>query len=360
MNRIRTGIMALLVLFVLVAPGIAQAKVVDQAGLFNASTISQLDQRISAIKSTYGRDVLIVTVPSLGGRTIPQVASSFINVPVEQISGVYIFIAKQEKKVDVAVGANTVNVIPPARKDEIKQQIISQFKGGSFDQGILAGMNAIETDFRTTAAAPNRSVVPVSNGAPVTPAEHRSSGGFSFLWLILIVVGVFVVINIIRSLARGASGGYGGGVPGSPGYGGGGYGGGYGAPGMGGGGGFMSSLLGGVGGALAGNWLYDKFSGRGESHSGYVDPSSAAYTGGQPAGGSDWTSPAAGTGWSNDGGSSWGTPDSGGGSWGGSSDSGFGSSFSDSGSGSGSWGGSDAGFGGSIDSGGGGGGGDWS
>ena len=35
----------------------------------------------------------------------------------------------------------------------------------------------------------------------------------------------------------------------------------------GGGGGFFSSLLGGIGGAMAGNWLYDRFFG-GNSHSG--------------------------------------------------------------------------------------------
>jgi uncharacterized protein len=48
-----------------------------------------------------------------------------------------------------------------------------------------------------------------------------------------------------------------------PGMGGPGYGApGYGAPGYGGGGGgFMSGLLGGLGGAVAGNWLYDQFSG---------------------------------------------------------------------------------------------------
>ena len=48
----------------------------------------------------------------------------------------------------------------------------------------------------------------------------------------------------------------------APGYGGGG-----------GGGGFMSSMFGGIGGALAGNWLYDQFSGR-PSRRGSVDQSS--------------------------------------------------------------------------------------
>ena len=58
---------------------------------------------------------------------------------------------------------------------------------------------------------------------------------------------------------------------GRPGYG---YGGGgYGGPG-GGGGGFFSSLFGGIGGAMAGNWIYDQFSGR---HQGGGSVENASY-----------------------------------------------------------------------------------
>ena len=70
-----------------------------------------------------------------------------------------------------------------------------------------------------------------------------------------------------------------------PGYGGPGYGGG-------GGGGFMSSLFGGIGGAMAGNWLYDQFSGR--HHGGNVDstsytPGSDAIPAGDVGGADDWS-----------------------------------------------------------------------
>ncbi len=87
------------------------------------------------------------------------------------------------------------------------------------------------------------------------------------------ILAVMLVLRIIGAIFRAMSGGgqYGGGQMmggrggypghGGPGYGGGGYGG---APA--GGGGFMSSMFGGIGGALAGNYLYDQFSGR--NHSG--------------------------------------------------------------------------------------------
>ena len=97
------------------------------------------------------------------------------------------------------------------------------------------------------------------------------------------------------------------------------------APGYGGrGGGFLSSLFGGIGGAMAGNWLYDQFSGR--HHGGdYADNTShGADVGnqgtGSDAGGSDWSGGGAVGDWGGDagGGGDWGGGgDGGGGDWGG-------------------------------------------
>lgn len=340
MNRIHRSVLVLLVLLALFAPGIAQARVVDEAGMFSAATISQLDQQIAAIKSSSGRDVLIVTVPSLNGQTVAQAAQRHITGPVENIGGVFVFISKQEKKIDIAVGRNTVNAIPQTRKEAIRQGIVRDFRAGNVDQGILTGVTAIGESIRAVAGT-SSGPVSTTPATRSTPAAHRG-GGFSWLTLILIAVAVFVVINIIRGMAQRSMGG--GMAPGGPGYGGGGPGYGGGGPGYGGGyaggpggGGFMSGLLGGLGGAVAGNWLYDRFSGR-HDQSGVADQSAGSPYGAQA--GSDWnSSSSAGTGWSSDGGGSWGGSDSGG----------FGGSVSDSF-------GSDAGFGGSADSGGG----DWS
>ena len=358
MNRLRRVLVTLLALFVVLAPGTAQAKVVDEAGLFSAATMSQLDQRISALKSTYDRDVLIVTVATLGGQTIPQVAQRYINVPVQRIGGVYIFIARQEKKIDIAIGANTMTAIPKDKKEQIRQGLVSAFRSGSFDTGILAAVSSIDDDLRLArsaglpASAPDQ--VPVVRTAPAAPVESRASSGGGmglFGWIFIIFIG-WLVFSVIRGLFRGATGGGGGpmygGGGGGPMYGGGGYG----APmGGGGGGGFWGNFLGGVGGAMAGNWLYDKMSGRGEGYTHSSDSSSGYYTGGVSTPSSpDWSN-STGSGWSDDGGASWGGGDSGG-SWGGSD------SFGDSGGGFGgdsSFGDSGGGFGGDS-----GGGGDWS
>ncbi len=111
------------------------------------------------------------------------------------------------------------------------------------------------------------------------------------------------------------------------------------------GGGFFSGMLGGLGGALAGNWLYDQFSGR-HSNYGSADAASTDYSSGVPGQGGDAIvgaddDPGGGTSWDDGAGA-----DTGGGDWGG---------------GGGDWGGGDGGgdWGGGGGDWGGGGGGDW-
>ncbi len=136
-----------------------------------------------------------------------------------------------------------------------------------------------------------------------------------FLIIGLGLLALFIVIRLLGALfSGGGQAGYGrpmGGGPGmgGPGYGGGGYGGG------GGGGGFMSSMFGGIGGALAGNWLYDQFSGR--HNDGGVGQTSSNY---DPGVGSE-SPPDEGFVTPGDGGGDWGggggDTGGGGGDWGG-------------------------------------------
>ena len=171
----------------------------------------------------------------------------------------------------------------------------------------------------------------------------------TFLLIILGIFGVLLVLRLLGGLfGRSAGAGYPnqmGGMgmqrpgmgPGGPGY----YGGGGGYGGR--GGGFLSGMLGGLGGAVAGNWLYDQFSGRhgnvnsadavhSGDYAGTADPGGDAIVGADddPAGGASWEDA--------------GTTDTGGGDWGG---------------GGGDWGGGGGDWGGGGGDWGGGGGGDW-
>ena len=146
--------------------------------------------------------------------------------------------------------------------------------------------------------------------------EHRAAGGRAaagrsmFGPFLLIIAGIFGVLLVLRLIGglfnRSAGQGYPGRRHGNA------------RPwngrwtrllrrwGLWGPGGFMSGILGGLGGALAGNWLYDQFSGRhggqygsadmghGSDATGSADPGGDAIIGADddPGGGASWDPPA--------------------------------------------------------------------
>jgi uncharacterized membrane protein YgcG len=305
--------------------------VIDDAHMLSAAAIAQIDQQVGDFNAQTGKEVLVVTTDSLGGATaLSAIERSFAQ---NQVNGVEIFIAKNEKQIQVNGDRASRQFFPAGSFSTIYQAMKPSFAQGNFDQGVETGVSLIINTYRGHASSVNRGRQPVGAGR-VAPAQHSSSGGSGMgwiWWLIILAVIFFIIRGIFRAIAGPRmGGGYGPGMGGGPGYGPG-YGGGGGFGG--GGGGFWSGMLGGLGGAFLGNEL---FGNRGGGNVGGGDGGSYAGTGTDPG-----TSADAG-GWQSDAGQI-DTSSGGGGSWG---DSGGGDS-------GGGWGGGDSGGGGGGDSGGG-------
>jgi uncharacterized protein len=336
--RLPAAFAAFAALAVAVAVAVAPASaarssyVIDDAHMLSAGAIAQIDQQVGALVAQTGKEVVVVTEPSLNGTT-PEAAieQSFSQ---QQVNGVEIYIAKAEHTIRIAGDRASAQFFPSGSFQPIADSMRASFKSGDFDGGVENGVSEIVNTYRGHESSLNGARRPVGS----TPYVRRSySGGRSLgwiWWIIILAVIFFIIRGIFRAIAGprmyGPGPGYGGPGYGGPGYGGPGY-------GYGGGGGFWSGLLGGLGGAFLGNEL---FGNRGGFGGGYVDPTTAGIGGGDAnsadAGG--WQSDAGQIDSSNVGGASWG--DSGGG-WGGGD------------SGGGGWGGGDSGGGGGGDSGGG-------
>jgi uncharacterized protein len=241
-------------------PALAAEPIQDGAGLFSAQTVSQLDQTIGNFTAQTGKQIVVVTVPSLNGSTIGDAAQSVFQS--QNVNGIVIFIAKTEREDLFLPGPKTAQFFPKATLDSIRASMESQFKDGDYDGGITTAVDGILNVFRahlnSAPAAGGQRSYPVASNSSVR-TQHQGVH-FSMFWLILlIVVGFLIVRSIFRAMAGPRY--YGGpGVPpgaGGPGYGPGPYGGGYGGPGYyGGGGSFWSGLLGGLGGAWLGNEMF--------------------------------------------------------------------------------------------------------
>jgi len=294
-----------------VAPAFAarSSYVVDDAHMLSPAAIAQIDQQVSALNAESGKEVVVITAPSLDGATVAAAAERAF--AQQQVNGVEIYIAKAEKKIEILGDRASRQFFPPGSFTTIYQAMRSSFNTGNVDQGVETGVSLIINTYRGHESSLRNQRVPVGAGGGVTHSSN-SGGGFSMGWIWWIII-LAVIFFIIRGIFRAMSGprmmppGYGG-----PGYGGPGYGGGMGM----GGGGFWSGLLGGLGGAFLGNELFggNRNFGGGEGGgygaAGVNDP-------GQSADASGWQSDAGQADTSNAGGGGWGDSGGGGGGWGG-------------------------------------------
>lgn len=232
-------------------PALAKQFVQDNAGMFSAATVSQLDTRISNFNRDTGKEIVVVTVPSAPNADARAAAEN--TFAQQSVDGVLIYVDKGDRKTQVIPDRTAVQAgwWSSATSQSVVNAINSQFKAGNFDAGITQGVNSVFDVYRSHLSARGANV---PAAATRTSAQQSSSGGvhIGVFWWIIIGLFAFFIIRSLINASRGAyyGGGYGG--PG-PGYGQG-YGPGYG--GWGGGGGFWSGLLGGLGGAWLGNELF--------------------------------------------------------------------------------------------------------
>jgi len=343
----------------IVATSAEAATIRDRAGIFGKDAVQKAHAQLDQVEQATGIPIVIETIDAIPGldkgapRDARRKAIDALAVERDRAirdEGIYILISKRDRVIShVLIREHYANVLPIEKRDAIEVAFLKEFGNHeNYDGGLLNGAKAIE---QALAGVSAKGAIARAGGAHA-PVPNRAAGGQvaaghstigTFLLILAGILGVLLILKLVGSLfGRSAGAGYPGpqggmgmprpGMGGGPGY--------YGGPGYGGrGGGFFSGLLGGLGGAVAGNWLYDQFSGRhGNVHSAdAVSPTD--YSSGSPDQGSDaiigaGDDPGGGASWDDGGGGA----DVGGGDWAG---------------GGGDWGG------GGGDWGGGGGGGDW-
>ena len=217
------------------------ADVSDPVSFFSKEAVEKANTKIQEIKSKTGKEFVLETLDSTNSTNPSDFAME--RAKTLKVNGVYVLISKKEKKIEIKVGNKTKSAFTDSDTSALKGKLIEAFKTQNFDSGldnavtyysavILSAANSKSTK-RTAENIPS-----TTNTAP----SSNSGGGFSILSIVLIGLVLFILFRVI-------SGMLGGGL--NPGMG-----------GMGGGGmGFFGSLMTGMLGAVAGNWLYDKFMG---------------------------------------------------------------------------------------------------
>ncbi len=227
--------------FALELPPIPDTYIYDSAQILSPATRQGLEERLAAFERDSSNQVLVATFPDLQGETIEEfsirLAEKWKPGQKGRENGAILVVSKGDRKVRIEVGYGLEGVLPDAvAKSILHNEILPHFKGGYFDAGIVAGIEAI---------------------LKASAGEYQGSGGDKTApisigtILFLVILFFFVILPLLRGSSGISGRGPYRGSPWTFGGGGGGWGS---RSGGGGGGGFSSGGGSFGGGGASGGW----------------------------------------------------------------------------------------------------------
>jgi uncharacterized protein len=136
-------------------------RVVDKADMLKPATEQALDSELAGLERLTKDQLVVVTLPSLGGRPIADVGLSLgrcWGIGQKGLdNGVLLVIAKADRKLRIEVGTGLENLL----KDEtagaiLREAIEPEFKRGRSDEGVEAGVKRIEAVLLSDTRRPQR------------------------------------------------------------------------------------------------------------------------------------------------------------------------------------------------------------
>jgi uncharacterized protein len=194
----------ILLLAILASPALAAepkfpaltGRVVDNAGILDASTTSQLTNMLADHERATGQQVVVVTLNSLQGFSIEdygyQLGRYWGIGQKGKNTGVLLIVAPIEHKVRIEVGYGLEGTLTDAICATIIQSyILPNFKRGDFNAGVVAGTTSI---LQALGGNPPQESAPNTTGVPPVVAV--------LLWAVLIFT-LPMIILFLRALLTG-------------------------------------------------------------------------------------------------------------------------------------------------------------
>ena len=123
-------------------------RVNDNASMLSAASIEILDKQLAELEATDSTQIVLLTVDSLEGESVDGYAMQVVEawkIGQQQFdNGALLLIAKNDKKIRIEVGYGLEGTLTDLISGRIIDGIITPaFKVGRFDQGIVAGVEAM-------------------------------------------------------------------------------------------------------------------------------------------------------------------------------------------------------------------------
>ena len=133
----------------------------DYAGILSPATETQLGQILGLLEKSDSTQIVVLTLTSLQGEALEQyslkVAEKWQIGQAGLDNGALLLIAVQDRKVRIETGYGVEGTLTDLTAGRIiRNDILPYFKQGNFDQGVLAGVNAMVATVRGEYSPPDR------------------------------------------------------------------------------------------------------------------------------------------------------------------------------------------------------------
>jgi uncharacterized protein len=165
-----------------------RGRVNDYAGMISPSAAARIEELSQSLEASDSTQVVVLTVPTLQGEDLEQfsirVAETWGIGQKKEDNGVILLVAQKEHAVRIEVGYGLEGRLTDLLSGRIiDYEIVPRFKAGNFDEGFVAGVQAIVEAVRGEYVAK----------AQPAPATRKSSSfsfvPFLFLFMILSAIG---------------------------------------------------------------------------------------------------------------------------------------------------------------------------
>src|SRR5476651_1160702 len=192
---------ALLAFFVVISPAWAAPKfpaltgrVVDDANILSGETKADLTGKLAALEQKTSRQLVVVTIPSLGGYEISdygyQLGRAWGIGQKAMNNGILLIVAPTEHKTRVEVGYGLEPIITDAFSSVVIQtQVLPKFRAGDFNGGVEAGVDALIQQLSLDPSEAEKRAA----AAEQQPRGNTGGGGLAGFLILL-----FVFIAIAR------------------------------------------------------------------------------------------------------------------------------------------------------------------
>jgi uncharacterized protein len=184
-------------------------RVVDNANLLPPAEEAALAQRLEALQRATSRQLVVATVPDMGGTGIEEYANGlFRHWQLGQRTannGVLLLVARSERKIRIETGYNMEALVTDALSGRIiREQMTPRFRQDDYAGGIDAGANALIAQLQAPPEAAEQAALQAQQAENGRKSERRESNDGSPLILIFwVAVLGFILIGAIRNGFRG-------------------------------------------------------------------------------------------------------------------------------------------------------------